>query len=87
MSAKRKVEIFSAGCPACEETIKLVNDNTCSSCDVEILNVNDKSNHQRISDLGVKSIPAIAIDGKLAECCSSRGLDIDKLKDAGLGQV
>ncbi len=25
MSAKRKIEVFSMGCPACEETIELVN--------------------------------------------------------------
>lgn len=25
MNAKRKIEVFSVGCPACEETIELVN--------------------------------------------------------------
>ena len=32
MSIKRKIEVFSAGCPACEETIKLVNRIACPSC-------------------------------------------------------
>ena len=31
MSAKRKIEVFSAGCPACEETIALVNRVACPS--------------------------------------------------------
>jgi hypothetical protein len=31
MAGKRKIEIFSAGCSACEDTIKLVNDLACGS--------------------------------------------------------
>ncbi len=31
MNAKRKIEIFSAGCPACEETISRSQDLTCKS--------------------------------------------------------
>jgi glutaredoxin 3 len=86
MSAKRKIEIFSAGCPACDETIKLVNDNACPSCEVEILDVKDDSVQSKMKSLGIKSIPAVAIDGKLADCCAGRGPDLDKLKAAGLGQ-
>lgn len=87
MSAKRKIEIFSAGCPACDETIKLVNDNACSSCEVEILNVNESSTQQKMKSLGIKSIPAVAIDGKLADCCAGKGPDLEKLKAAGLGKA
>ena len=31
---KRKIEIFSAGCAACEDTIELVNKIACPSCEV-----------------------------------------------------
>ena len=86
MSAKRKIEIFSAGCPACDETIKLVNDNACPSCEIEILDVKSDSVQSKMKSLGIKSIPAVAIDGKLADCCAGRGPDLDKLKAAGLGQ-
>ena len=41
MSTKRKIEIFSAGCPACEETIKLVNQVACPSCKVIVLDMKD----------------------------------------------
>ena len=30
MNAKRKIEIFSAGCPACEEAISRIQDLACS---------------------------------------------------------
>jgi glutaredoxin 3 len=30
----QNIEIFSTGCPSCEETIKMVNWIACSSCEV-----------------------------------------------------
>lgn len=41
MNAKRKIEIFSAGCPACRETVELVERLACPSCDVQVLDMND----------------------------------------------
>ncbi len=86
MNAKRKIEIFSAGCPACEKTISRIQDLTCLSCEVVILDMKDAGIAQRAKDLGVCSVPAIAIDGKLADCCSARGPDEVVLQAAGLGQ-
>lgn len=82
----RKVEIFSAGCATCEEAIELVRSIACSSCDIEVLDMQDKAIAERAKTLGIRSIPAVAIDGKLADCCASRGLDIEKLKAAGIGK-
>jgi hypothetical protein len=36
-----KVEVFSAGCPACKETIELLNRVACSSCEVTVLDMQD----------------------------------------------
>jgi len=33
MSSKRQIEIFSAGCAACDETVAMVKRIACSSCD------------------------------------------------------
>ena len=86
MSAKRKIEVFSAGCPACNETIELVNQVACPSCEVSVLDMNDAAVAQRASTLGIRSVPAVVIDGKLADCCSSRGPDEGTLRAAGVGQ-
>ena len=40
----------------------------------------------RAKELGIRSIPAVAIDGKLADCCAGRGPDEAALRAAGLGQ-
>ena len=40
---------------------------------------------RRAKELGVARVPAVAIDGKLVDCCAG-GIDLDTLKAAGLGQ-
>ena len=40
----------------------------------------------RAQRLGIRSLPAVVIDGTLASCCSGRGPDIATLQAAGLGQ-
>ncbi len=86
MSAKRKIEVFSAGCPACEETIALVNRVACPSCEVSVLEMKDPGVASRAKSLGIRSVPAVVIDGKLADCCAGRGPDDAVLRAAGLGQ-
>jgi len=86
MADNRKVEIFSAGCPACDETVKMVEDIACPSCDVTVLDMNEPNVASRAKSLGVRSVPAVVIDGKLADCCSGRGPDESTLKAAGIGQ-
>jgi glutaredoxin 3 len=39
MNTKRTIEIFSAGCSACEEAIQLINRVACPSCEVTILDM------------------------------------------------
>ncbi|MCA1600070.1 MAG: thioredoxin family protein [Acidobacteria bacterium] len=85
MSAKRKIEVFSAGCPACEEVVNLVRQSACPSCDVEVLDMRDDDVAAKAKQYGVKSVPAVAVDGKLADCCAGQGVDEATLRTAGLG--
>ena len=82
---KRTIEVFSAGCPACEETIAMVNTIACPSCQVTVHDMRDRQVAERAKQLGVLSVPAVVIDGKLAGCCSGRGPDPEALRTAGLG--
>lgn len=86
MSAKRTIEVFSAGCPACEETIELVNRVACPSCEVSILDMKQADVAKRAQGLGIRSVPAVVIGGKLADCCAGRGPQEATLRAAGLGQ-
>ena len=86
MTTKRKVEVFSAGCPACTDVETLVKSLACPSCEVDMLDMRDIAVAQRAKTLGVRSVPAVAIDGRLADCCAGRGIDDASLRAAGLGQ-
>jgi Glutaredoxin and related proteins len=86
MSTKRKIEVFSAGCPACEETVKLVNRVACPSCEVIVLDMRDPNVASRAKSLGIRSVPAVVIDDQVADCCAGRGPDETTLRSSGLGQ-
>ncbi len=83
---KRKIEVFSAGCAVCDDVVALVNQVACPSCEVTVLDMRDAAVARRARQLGVRSVPAVAIDGKLADCCAGRGPDAGTLRAAGLGQ-
>ena len=86
MSNTRKVEIYSAGCSACQETIDLVNQIACPSCDVSILDMHNNDISQRAKALGIHRVPAVVIDGKLADCCLVSAPDKQSLRAAGIGR-
>lgn len=86
MATKRQIEIFSAGCAVCQETIDLVNEMACPSCEISILDMQDQTVAERARALGIKSVPAVVIDGRLADCCAGRGVDKDVLRRSGIGQ-
>jgi len=86
MNALRQIEIFSAGCPVCEETIALVNRMVCGNCQVTIHDMRKPESARRANALGVRGVPAVAVNGALASCCSSRGVEEAALRAAGVGQ-
>ena len=86
MSATRKVKVLSAGCPACDETVGLVRRIACPSCEVTVLDMHEPAVAARAKGLGVRSVPAVVIDGRLADCCSGRGPQEATLRAAGVGQ-
>lgn len=85
MPAKRKVEVFSAGCPACTETVELLDRIACPSCDVTVLDMKNPEVAARARSLGIRAVPAVVIDGELADCCTGRGPEEATLRAAGVG--
>jgi glutaredoxin 3 len=83
---KRKVEVFTAGCTCCDEAVQMVQSIACPSCDVKVLDMKDAEVERRAKELGVRSVPTVAVDGKLAGCCAGRGPTEKVLRAAGVGQ-
>lgn len=84
--SKRRIEIFSAGCDVCKSVVAQVKAAACSSCEIHVLDMKAPDVQKRARDLGIGSVPAVAIDGKLAECCANRSVDLEVLRAAGLGR-
>lgn len=89
MTAIRKVEVFSAGCPACQAAIELVKHLVCSSCEASILDMNTSTLRmaKRAQALGVRSVQTVAINGQLAAYCVAASVEEQALRAAGLGQA
>ena len=85
MTTKRKIEIFSAGCPLCTDTVNLVSNLACSSCEISVLDMNDTAIANRAESLGIKTVPSVVVDGQLASCCQGGGVDENVLKGMGVG--
>ena len=55
------------------------------SCDVQVLDMKDPAVAERAKGLGIRSVPAITVDGRLADCCAGGGPEEGMLRAAGVG--
>jgi len=64
------IEVFTAGCHLCEETMEIVQKAKCSECTVTEYNIREKCDSEiclkKAKEYGIKAVPAIAIDGKIS---------------------
>jgi len=84
MSIKQKIEVFGSGCSVCSEAVDLINRLACDECEISVLDMHEPKVANRAKGLGVQSIPAVVLDGKLAACCAGRGVNEPSLRAAGL---
>lgn len=84
MSQKRNVELFTAGCVCCDEVVALVKRIACPSCEVTIRDMKQEDSAKRAEELGIKRVPTVAINGKIADCCVG-GVNEQALRAAGIG--
>ncbi|WP_263790005.1 thioredoxin family protein [Salinibacter sp.] len=86
MANTRTVEVFTADCPLCSEVVTLVQDLACDSCEVHAVSLQEDDGQKRAREVGVETVPAVAVNGTLADCCRGGGVDEDMLRAAGVGQ-
>lgn len=89
--SKRKVEVFTSGCFLCEETVTLVNEMACPNCEVAVYDMSEpcesKECIEKAKAYGITSVPAVVVDGKIAECCKRGKPNREALIAAGVGQT
>lgn len=81
----KRVEVFSAGCPMCTDAVDAVRRVAGPRDQVSVLDLNDPEVARRAADLGIRAVPAVAVDGELAACCVMPGVSEETLRAAGVG--
>lgn len=86
---KRKVEVFTSGCPLCEPVVKLVKQIACPSCEVVVYDLSQGCATNECRDnakkYGVSRVPSVVVDGKLLDCCKTGTITEASMRAAGLG--
>ena len=89
-SATRRVEVFTAGCPICDETVRLVQSLACPNCEVQVYDLREgcatNECREKASRYGITAVPAVAVDGAVLDCCRREPITADRLRAAGIGQ-
>ena len=70
---RRKVEVFTAGCPVCEPLVRTVNVIACPDCEVSVHNIPEKGAEKALQ-YGGKVLPAVVIDGSPVKYCGYPGV-------------
>ena len=82
---RRKIEVFTAGCPCCTEALELIEFLAGNKHDVEIRDMHDPTVAAAARGYGIHRLPAVVIDGRLADLYAARDLDEVTLTQAIFG--
>lgn len=81
----RTIEIFTADCPCCHAAIDAVRAIACSKCKIELRDMKDPAVAADAKRHGINRVPAVVVDGKLADCCATGTVNIEVLRGLGVG--
>ncbi len=82
---KKRIDFFSAGCSLCEDALRTVRVLACDSCDITVFDVKSDAGKSKAKSYGVTRVPAVAVDGRLADCCNQGAVNADTLRKLGVG--
>jgi len=83
--AKRRVEVFAAGCPLCESAVRLVQELACPDDEVTVCDLRE-SGVETAREYGVNRVPTVVVEGTIAACCQGGEVSDEELRAAGVGQ-
>jgi glutaredoxin len=65
LNLPHSILVFSGGCELCKKTVNTVEVGKCKDCELEVINVNQESNKERVKKFAITSVPSIVIDEKI----------------------
>ena len=80
--ARKKIEIYGAGCRTCLEAELTVRHLAGRRHDIEVHDMHQPDVADQAARMGIRSVPAVVIDGQLASCCIGGGVDEEVLRSA-----
>jgi len=67
MANRRRIEVFTAGCPLCKVTIELVK-RAVSQCGCEVIerSFTEAAGCDQAKQYGIRTMPRVVVDGRIA---------------------
>lgn len=85
--ARRRVEIFSAGCKTCQRTIDQLREQIDPQHEIIVHDMHkDDAAVMKAEAFGIRTVPAVIVDGNLLACCKNTGPTLRELHAAGLAK-
>jgi hypothetical protein len=88
---RKTVDVFTAGCPLCDDAVATVRALVGDAAEVRVLDTHDPEVARRARALGLSAVPAVVVEGEPASCCGGFGPDEDDLvrtlREAGVEPV
>jgi hypothetical protein len=85
------VDVFTAGCPLCDDTVAAVRSLVGDAAEVRVLDTHDADVARLARELGLGAVPAVVVEGEPASCCGGLGPDeadlVRTLREAGIEPV
>lgn len=79
---RHTIEIFSAGCTACREGIRTVEEFAGKEHEVKIHDMQkDSAAQRRAKELGIHRVPAVVVNGRVAQCCQTKPVDLAVIRN------
>lgn len=85
MTPARHIDLYTAGCPLCDGAVETVRSLATPDQTVAVHDLRDAAVAARAAGLGLRSVPAVVVDGRLAVCCAGGGVSGDALRAEGVG--
>jgi len=81
----QQIDVYTSGCPLCEDAVETARRLATPEQTVTVHDLRDEATAERAVRLGVRSVPAVVVDGRLAGCCTGGGVSEAGLRAEGVG--
>lgn len=61
----KRIEVFTADCPLCKDTLELIKKEACRECEVIESRCSGNECCQPAKDYDIKAVPTVVVDGKI----------------------